>query len=82
VVFVTRRSDALGAWPDAAELGRVEDRLIARFSPPLRPEQVQRVVLDTIARFDGAPVTTFLPILIERAAADRLQAAIERRNDP
>jgi hypothetical protein len=82
VVFVTEPSDAGATWRDTDELRRVEARLIARFSPPLRPEEVERLLLDSVARFDGARVTAFLPVLIERAAVDRLQAAIDTRQQP
>jgi hypothetical protein len=65
--------------PDADRDGyaRVEARLVARFSPPLPPEAVKRCVLDCAAMFEGARVRTYLPVLIERAAADRLAEVIE-----
>jgi hypothetical protein len=65
-------------WADVAEhlLPDLEARLIARFSPPLRPEAVQRCLGDVIAHFDTARVKTYLAVLIERRATDRLRAAV------
>ena len=54
----------------------LEARLIATFSPPLRPEQVQRCLLDAAARFGDARIQTYLPVLIERSATDRLRSAV------
>jgi hypothetical protein len=64
---------------DLYESGKLDDleaRLIDRFSPPLRPEQVQRCLVDTIARLNDARVSTYLPVLIERAVTDQLQAEV------
>ena len=58
---------------EAGELHDVEERLIARFCPPLRPEEVQRRLVESMAAFEDARVRTYLPILVERAAARRLQ---------
>ena len=54
----------------------LEARLIATFSPPLRPEQVQRCLFDAVARFGTVRIDTYLPVLIERAATRRLRLAI------
>ena len=40
------------------------------------PEEVRRCVVDCAAMFDGARVRTYLPVLIERAAADRLASML------
>ena len=63
----------------AGELRDVEARLIIRFAPPLRPEEVQRHLLDTLGSFEQAAVRTYLPILVERATARRLEAALAAR---
>jgi hypothetical protein len=59
----------------------LETRLIDRFSPPLRPEQVQRCLFDAIASFATARIQAFLPVLIERAATDRLRMAVAGTDD-
>jgi hypothetical protein len=61
---------------ESGELRGLEQRLVARFSPPLRAEEVERCLVECAARFDGAPVRTYLSVLIERAATDRLRIAV------
>ena len=61
---------------ESGELRHVERRLMARFSPPLSAEEVERCLVECIARFDGSSVRTYLSVLIERAAVDRLRAAV------
>ena len=60
----------------------LEARLIAEFSPPLRPDEVQRCVAEAAVGFQDARVTTYLPILIERAAVERLRVIARRRTSP
>jgi hypothetical protein len=60
------------------ELDRLETRLMARFSPPLRPELVQRCLIDCRAMFESARVRTYVTLLTERAATDRLRAELQR----
>ena len=60
----------------------LEERLIAEFSPPLRPEEVQRCLAEAAVGFQDARVTTYLPILIERAAVNRLRTIVRRRTSP
>lgn len=48
-------------------------RLHARFST-VAPEVVDEVLHATYARFDGRPIRDFVPLLVERAAAERLRA--------
>lgn len=50
----------------------LEARLLSRFSR-LHPEDVRRCLRDSAAQFDDARVRTFLAVLIERAATDRLR---------
>lgn len=64
------------------ELERIASALIERFCPPLLPDTVRGCVVDCAARFDGAPVRDFLPILIEREAIARLKLAASRDERP
>jgi len=57
----------------------VESLLLADYSPPLRPEQVRRCLIDCILEFEGASVRTYLPVLIEREARVRLRALLNGR---
>ena len=63
----------------AGELGDVEARLMVRFAPPLRPEEVQRHLREALGSFEEAAVRIYLPILVERATARRLEAAVAAR---
>ena len=47
-------------------------RLCARFNT-VAPEVVNEVLRATYARFDGRPIRDFVPLLVERAAAERLR---------
>jgi D-alanyl-D-alanine dipeptidase len=47
-------------------------RLCARFST-VTPDVVDDVLRATYARFDGRPIRDFVPLLVERAAAERLR---------
>jgi hypothetical protein len=67
---------------ESGELRPLEQRLIARFSPPLRPEAVQRCLVETVLRFEGARVRTYRSVLIERAATDRLRTAVGEARAP
>jgi hypothetical protein len=61
---------------DALELRKlehVEAHLVAKFSPPLRPEEVRRCLFDCVASFESARVRLYLPVLIERDATERLR---------
>ncbi len=53
---------------ESRKLDYLEAQLIARFSPPLRPEEVQRCLIDCIASYESARVRSYLPVLIEREA--------------
>ena len=50
-------------------------RLCARFST-VAPEVVDEVLRAAYARFDGRPIRDFVPLLVERAAAERLRKEI------
>jgi hypothetical protein len=58
---------------EATALSAAEDRLCARFST-VAPDIVREVLRATYARFDGRPIRDFVPLLVERAAAERLRA--------
>jgi hypothetical protein len=60
---------------EANEMAQIERRLIAELSPAIRPEEVQRCVRDVVARFDTATIRTYVPLLVERIAKDRLKTA-------
>jgi hypothetical protein len=49
----------------------VRDRLQRKF-PHLRADEVARTVEQEHHQFDGHPIRDFVPVLVERAAADRL----------
>ncbi len=58
---------------ESRKLEHLEAQLIATFSPPLRPEEVQRCLFDCAARYESARVRVYLPVLIERDATKRLR---------
>jgi hypothetical protein len=61
----------------------VERRLIAEFSASLPAEEVQRCIVDVVARFDGAPVRIYMTVLVERIARERLRiAAVDSARRP
>ncbi len=66
----------------AGRLDDVEERLILRFCPPLRPEEVQRHLVDVIGSFEQARVRNYLPILVERVTARRLGVLLDARPSP
>jgi hypothetical protein len=65
----------------SAALIDLEARLIAKFSPPLRPEEVQRYLIDAVASLATSRIQVYLPVLIERAATDRLRLAVAHDDD-
>lgn len=60
----------------AADHRRLEREMRRRFSPPLRPDQVERCVDDCVAQYEHATVRTYLSILVERAAVSRLRRLV------
>ena len=58
---------------EAAELVSIEGRLMAEYGPSLGPDAVMRCIGDAIGHFDGAPVRTYVVLLVERWAAARLR---------
>lgn len=59
-------------------LGNLEARLIARFGPSVGPDEVRRCVAQIAVGYEDAKVRTYLAILIERAATERLQARVRQ----
>lgn len=64
------------AATEAADLERIEQGLAARFVPPLSPTDVRRCLDEAVALFEGAPIRTYVVLLVERIATDRLRAAV------
>ena len=58
-----------------ADFERLEARLIVEFSPPLRPEDVQRCLVACVTKYQSATVHNYLSVLIEREAHDRLRTS-------
>jgi arsenate reductase len=52
-----------------------EDRLVAEFAGTFSPETVRECLRDTAKRWVDAPVQTFVELLAERFARERLLAA-------
>lgn len=63
---------------EAAELGRIEGRLIAEYGPSLGPEVVIRCISEAIDHFDQAPVRTYVLLLVERRAITQLRHEARR----
>jgi hypothetical protein len=61
------------------EFADVYERLAVRFVPPLRFNDVRRCIEDAAATFASAPIRTYVVVLVERIATDRLRAAVEAR---
>ena len=50
----------------------LEARLICRFNH-VHPDEVRQCLRDSMAQFEGATIRTYLAVLIERAATERLR---------
>ena len=59
----------------------VRDRLQQKFSH-VRADEVARTVDEVHHEFDGHPIRDFVPVLVERAAADRLGQVPAQRTAP
>jgi hypothetical protein len=73
---------ALVPDPDTSDMGdleRLETQLIAEFSPPLRPDEIRRQLLQCVASYQSAVVRTYLPMLIERETRERLRELVTSR---
>ena len=58
---------------EAAELVSIEGRLMAEYGSSLGPDAVMRCIADAVGYFDGAPVRSYVMLLVERWAAARLR---------
>jgi len=59
----------------------VRDRLMQKFSH-VQAAEVARTVDEVHHEFDGHPIRDFVPVLVERAAADRLGQVPAQRTAP
>ncbi|MEP6561392.1 MAG: hypothetical protein ABJD68_10015 [Nakamurella sp.] len=59
---------------EARSLEEVVERLVARFAD-LPPETVRDIVKGSWDEFNGTPIRDFVPVLVERAARQRLSSA-------
>ncbi len=57
---------------EAAELVRIQGGLMAEYGPSLGPDAVIRCIADAVGYFAGAPVRTYVMLLVERRAAAQL----------
>ena len=55
------------------QLARVREDLLREFGAQLSEQVVDAHFHALVARFDGAPVRTFVPVLAQRAARERLR---------
>jgi hypothetical protein len=62
------REGPVGISPD---VDRVVAELAIRF-PDVPPKALQRVVTEEFGVFDGAAISTFVPVLVAKAATARL----------
>jgi hypothetical protein len=69
-----RKTDPRGTR--VADVTVVERRLVDEFSASIPPDEVRRCIADVAARFDAAPVQTYLPVLVERIARNWLRDAV------
>jgi len=63
---------------EAAALAQTTQRLRSRF-PILEPGEIESVVQLHYESFDGSKIRDFVPILVERAAADELRGRMAGR---
>ena len=58
---------------ESRKFRHLEARLLAEFSPPLRPEDVQRCLIDRLATYESARVRAYVPVLVEREVTELLR---------
>ncbi len=61
--------------PEAITL--VREGLISKF-PDARPDLIHEIVVDALQEFSDARVRTFVPVLVHRAALDRIRLLLAR----
>jgi hypothetical protein len=62
-------------------LDQVSDRLRSRF-PDASPDRIRKVVHQVHDQYDGSPIRDFIPVLVEREAADELRTGDAMRQRP
>jgi hypothetical protein len=65
-------ADGAGRLRLSSDIDRVVTELAGRF-PVVPPETLRTVVAEEFREFDGAAVSTFVPVLVAKAAAARLR---------
>jgi hypothetical protein len=60
---------------EAVQLRTVEDALKRRFAGRVPEETIAREVDEGLREFSGAPVRTFIPVLLQKRVTDRLRHA-------
>jgi hypothetical protein len=55
------------------QLARVREDLLREFGATVSEQVVDEHFWSLVARFDGAPVRTFVPVLAQRAAREQLR---------
>ena len=55
------------------QLARIREELIREFGAGVSEQVVDEQFRSLVAGFDGAPVRTFVPVLAQRAARERLR---------
>ena len=63
---------------EVAELVSIEGRLLAEYGPALGPDAVMRCIADAVGHFEGAPVRTYVMLLVERRATAQLRDEARR----
>jgi hypothetical protein len=61
-----------------AVIDELHVRLLAQYGNEVGAAHVARVVEESVARFSSARFTTYVPVLVEKAAKDQLRAAVRR----
>jgi hypothetical protein len=65
---------------EAQAMAEIINRLRARY-PEARGRAVDEQVTEVHRQFDGNPIRDFVPVLVEREAAERLEKIYGRRVD-
>ncbi|MER5863315.1 hypothetical protein [Kitasatospora sp. NPDC002040] len=73
--------DELRNAAQAAGLQAAERRVHLRFDAAAGPGAVEGALTEARSHFDGSRVRTFIPILVERRAADTLERIRAARED-
>lgn len=63
---------AIAELQEEAAIERVREHLYRRYDRAVVPGEVDRVLEAAQHRFDGSPIRTFVPILVERRVRDEL----------